>query len=370
MTRHGSLLFCLGSLLALAPTSLCGQTILVRVLNSESKAPIPTAFVSLMDDDGDPVLHALTNPQGRALFTLPGSGTYRLRAEMFGRETAWSPPIRVKPDSTASYVFELAVEAIPLAGIRVESEQQCKILPQHGREMARVWEEARKALSIQDWTDGAGLYLFRILAWERDLDRDGLTVESETLRELATTDRNPMKSLPVEELMRDGFMRRLEDGRTEYHGPDASILISNIFLNSHCFRLTENEDQTGAIGLAFEPVGEKMPDIEGTLWLDRETAHLRFLEFKYVNAPNRLTKGVAGGRADFERMPDGTWIVRRWWIQVPTTAYRSIFSPNALVGIHETGGVVLEIMLLSEIKGGVTVSVFTEPALVGGDETR
>ena len=159
-----------------------------------------------------------------------------------------------------------------------------------------------------------------------------------------------MRSLPVQDLMTGGFMRDTEDGRTEYFGPDASILLSNLFLNGHCFRLAEREGQTGVIGLAFEPVGEKITDVEGTLWLDRETAHLRFLEFKYVNAPTRLTKGVGGGRVDFERMPDGTWIVRRWRIQVPITGYSSIFGPYKLVGIHETGAVVTEIGLLSKIR--------------------
>ena len=91
MARHGSLFLwmgpflCLGSFPALVPASLCGQEVQVRVLASETLEPIPTAFVSLLDEDGDPVRRALTNPQGRALFSLPRSGSYMLTAEMFGR---------------------------------------------------------------------------------------------------------------------------------------------------------------------------------------------------------------------------------------------------------------------------------------------
>jgi len=349
MAQHGFLLFPLCSLLALTPTFARSQTILVQVLATESQEPIPTAFVSLIDEGGDPLRHALTDPEGRALFPLPEPGTYRLRAEMFGRATAWSPPMRVDADSTASHLFELAVEAIPLAGIQVEAERQCRIRPQEGREMALVWEEARKALSIQAWTDEAGLYVFQIIAWERDLDRQGLTVESETFREISTTARNPIQSLPVEDLMSGGFIQNVEDG-IHYFGPDASILLSNLFLNSHCFRLAEDEDQPGAIGLAFEPVGKEMPDIEGTLWLDRETAHLRFLEFKYVNAPTRLTEGVARGRVDFSRLPDGAWIVQRWWIQIPIRDSSWIFGRKHLVGINEKGQVVSEIIPISEVR--------------------
>jgi hypothetical protein len=346
-TRLGSLLFCLGSLLALAPASLWSQTILVQVLASESREPIPTAFVSLLDEGGIPIRHALTNTQGRALFPLGEAGPYQLRAQMFGRETAWSPPIRVNADTTASYLFTLAVEAIPLPGIRVESERQCRIRPQDGRELARVWAEAGKALNIQNWTEEEELYLFRMVEWERDLDRQGRNVESETRQESATTSRNPISSLPAEDLMSGGFIRSLEDGRNVFFGPDASVLLSDPFLDSHCFRLVEDEDQPGAIGLAFEPVGDQgMADVEGTLWLDRETAHLKFLEFGYTNVANRITQGVARGRVEFERLPEGAWIIRRFWIQVPNLTSR--IGRTRLAGIHETGGEVTEIIPLSE----------------------
>ena len=48
-----------------------------------------------------------------------------------------------------------------------------------------------------------------------------------------------------------GFIQTQDDGSVHYFGPDASILLSNVFLNGHCFRLAEEEGRPGAIGLAF-----------------------------------------------------------------------------------------------------------------------
>lgn len=349
MPRLGPLRVFAVSLLALAPAPVLGQTVDVRVLASESREPIATAFVSLVDEEGTALRHALTNPDGEARFSLRSPGVYRLRAQMFGRGTAWSPLIQVGSDSAVTYVFELAMEPIPLGEVRVEPDQQCSIHPEDREELARVWEEVSKALAIQDWTDVAGRYRFTITAWDRRLDEMGEKVEAESLRELSTTAKNPIRSLPVEDLMTGGFIREMEHGGTEYFGPDASILLSSLFLNAHCFQLSESTAHPGSIGLVFEPVGQEMPDIEGTIWVDRETAHLQLLEFQYVNAPKELTEGVARGRVDFERLPDGAWIVRRWWIRIPIRGYTWLFGRKHLVGIQERGQVVSEI---TRLQGG------------------
>jgi hypothetical protein len=62
-------------------------------------------------------------------------------------------------------------------------------------------------------------------------------------------------------------------------------------------------------------------DVEGVLWLDRETAHLRTLEFSYtgVARPTHLGTGPGPyGQMVFDQLPSGGWIVREWWIRTPT----------------------------------------------------
>ena len=55
---------------------------------------------------------------------------------------------------------------------------------------------------------------------------------------------------------------------------------------------------------------QEVPDVEGTLWLDGESAQLRFLEYRYTRYPHRLedTRNL-GGRVDFQRRGDGRWFV-------------------------------------------------------------
>ncbi len=337
MTRTGLVCVLLGSLPPLSPVALAGQSISVQVLAAESRESIQGAFVSLMTEGGDPIARALTNPRGRAIFSVSQSGTYQLKAEMLGRSTGWSPRLNVLLNSPVSFLFELEIEPIPLTRLVVEAKPRCRIRPQEGQEMARVWDEAQKALSIQAWMGEMRTQRFQILSWERDLDREGTSVVSETSRSLLSSDPNPIKSLPVDQLISGGFVQRPREGEVEYFGPDASALLSNQFLNTHCFRLAEKGGKPDLIGLAFEPTNENRSEIAGTFWLERETGHLRLLEFEYENLPNILDAGVARGRVEFDRLADGGWVVRKWWIQVPIIKQSVVDGVFRLVGIREAG---------------------------------
>jgi hypothetical protein len=104
-----------------------------------------------------------------------------------------------------------------------------------------------------------------------------------------------------------------------YYGPDAEVLVADAFLDTHCFETRRGEaDAAGLIGLAFAPVrGRKLPDITGTLWLDPKTSELRYIEFTYTGIDGGLNVKGVGGRTDFRRLPNGAWIVDRWYIRLP-----------------------------------------------------
>jgi hypothetical protein len=159
--------------------------------------------------------------------------------------------------------------------------------------------------------------------------------------------RTPFESLAAEELVFEGFVQA--DGRESmYYAPDASVLLSDAFLDTHCFRLARRDDGTlSLVGLQFEPTGEnrRVADIRGTLWLDESTAELQWLEYNYEYIDPDLRSDAVGGRVDFRRMPNGTWIVPAWWIRMPAVAQRIDGSgrPERFVdGYLQTGGVVLE----------------------------
>jgi hypothetical protein len=338
------------------------------VTDPESARPIPGAFVSLLGQEGSLLRSALTNESGRFLFPVPESGTYQVRAEMIGRETQVSSPVSLQGGESVAVELSLPVHAIALAGIRVEADEQCRIRPDEATQIARVWEEARKALAVQAWTEAEALYRLTIATYERNLDPSGRRVVGEARRVTSVFTRTPFASLPPEDLMSEGFIRPLESGGHQYLGPDAPVLLSDLFLDSHCFRLRRSDDLPNSIGLDFEPVrASERADIQGTLWLDEETAHLQFLEYGYTWAPYREARGIAEGRVEFEAMPNGAWVIDRWWIRAPTLAQhfdlvRAGDSGIRVSGMIETGGEVTGIRTrddrrVSEVERGAVTGL-------------
>jgi protocatechuate 3,4-dioxygenase beta subunit len=331
---------------AAAPEESHAQTVLVRVVDGESMAPSVGAIANLETADGTLLRNALTDERGRALFIGVPAGTYRVRAEMIGMATAQTDLFEIADGVTINEEIRLESSAIQLEGIEVEMDAgRCSVRPgQEGLLVARVWDEARKALSAASLTDQSGAYRYETVKYDRRLDRDGVVLnEDQQKREGYMS--TPFESRPAEDLADNGYVQR--EGRDfVYFAPDATVLLSDPFLDAHCFRMA-GRGETGLVGLGFEPTGDRknVPDIAGTMWLDAETAELRWLEFEYQYLDPDMTSEMVGGRVDFERMPNGTWIVPEWWIRMPIMQTQTNFQGErqAFIGqYHQTGGLVLE----------------------------
>jgi hypothetical protein len=264
--------------------------------------------------------------------------------ERIGYETLVSP-VQLSADQVLDIRLETAKAPIPMDEIRVEGSRRCVVRPGEGMVLAAVWEEARKALANQDWTSRERVYPFRIVRYERHLDASERRVVSERREVRSLVAATAIRSRPAGNLMAEGFVQPLEgEGRNfEYFGPDAVVLLSDEFLDTHCLRLAVDEDPARGVGVSFEPVrNDGVPDIRGTLWLDPETSELRFLEYWYTWAPVPQAR-VATGRIDFESLPSGAWIIRSWWIRTPkleveSMAGRGMMGSRALVvGFIEEG---------------------------------
>jgi len=137
----------------------------------------------------------------------------------------------------------------------------------------------------------------------------------------------------------------MDDGWTIF-GPDETVLLSEGFAATHCFRLVRDSGRPTQIGVSFQPVpGRKVPDISGVIWVDQVTSELREMSFHFVNA-GELSRFNAGGYTRFARVPSGAWIVDEWKLTAPKLAMRlgtPYSSQLVVVGRRDTGGGILRL---------------------------
>ena len=307
------------TILLLGASDLTAQAVQGRLLDVRSGEPVAGALIVMLDADGGEVATTVTSSRGTYLLRAPGAGIFRLRAERIGFENSVSDEITILADQTVSEELTASSSAIVLPVLAVESETECRVRPEEGQAIYVLWEEARKALQVTERT--AAGYRFDAVMYQRLVNLWGEPLEQGDMQFVSMAGRHPFRSVPIEELEEQGFVREAEEG-TYYYGPDAEVLLSDGFLDSHCFRYRTAGDAI-VVGLAFEPVREDRDrvDVEGVLWLDRQTSQLRTLEFSYTGVPRPRQLGTGPGpygQMVFDQLPDGGWIVREWWIRTPT----------------------------------------------------
>ncbi len=342
--------------LALAVRPSAAQTIIRgRVEQTDGRA-ISGAFIVLEDSAGVVSSRDLSSSSGFYRISVPAPGTYRLRAERIGYSTAVSGWLRLAEGEDLTYPFVIEPRPVRLREIRVEERSRCKLLPDEGIELQGVWDEARKALSATAWTGQQPYFRFDAVIHTQLLDNRGRPVSEADLEEVRFYGRHPFRAIPAQDLVLGGFVQEPE-GRVAYYAPDADVLLSDIFVRRHCFRLVRGEQEAaGLLGLAFEALPQsRLPDIEGVMWLDPTSSELRWLEFTYVNLASGVEQRGLGGLVEFASLPSGAWIVRSWWIRVPMVEWVEGRGqrPNwyRLRGINEGGGQVVAVWLTARIAG-------------------
>ncbi|MDE2804861.1 MAG: carboxypeptidase regulatory-like domain-containing protein [Gemmatimonadota bacterium] len=329
-----------------------GQVVRGRLLDGDGSTAIGGAMMSLVGDSEQEQERDLNLTRESGLYQLIAAvpGRYRVRAERIGYATTYSDYFEIAAGDTILVDLVARVEAVSLMGIEAEGERRCRVRPEEGLAVARVWDEARKALKAAAWTQERGYYRYEMMGIERQMDRENRRVISEERTHGGGYGQAPYVSLPAAQLMKDGFAR-LTPSESVYWAPDAAVLLSDEFLNTHCFRVGRDENRApGLIGLAFQPVGGRdVAEISGTLWIDHATSELRRLDFYYENLelPEALLSAPTGGTVEFRALPNGTWIVDSWRIRVPrarmTTNPLTRRAEPVLDGISVHGGDVLRV---------------------------
>ena len=309
----------LGALL-LAPGVLAGQTVVGTAVSAADGAPIAGAFVLLLDEDGVERDRGLTGDRGAFRLRAVRPGTYSLRLQRIGFEDLTTEPFALAEDEVASRRVEAATRPVVLSDIRVEGgESRCGIPAEEALELSRVWQEARKALEATAWTDRQSYYRFDALVLRQPLDTEGEPIAAAEYEPIRVYGRHPFRSIEADDLAFGGWVQPQGARGLKFYGPDAEVLLSESFLSRHCFRLVRSD--TGGrrrLGVEFVPLeGRGLPDISGVLWVDRRSGELDLLEYRYENLRLPVETERLGGEVEFDHLPDGGWIVRRWEIVTP-----------------------------------------------------
>jgi len=332
--------------MVLGAVPLRAQAVAGTLVSAPGGAPVSGALVTLLDGGGVAVDTAQSDAEGRFSLKAPGTGGFQVRAERVGYSTSVSPRFALTAGETRDVRLETVPAVTMLEELRVTApDRQCVIDPRGGVRTAALWEEARKSLALAEWARTRNTFLYTLRKFEREVDpAKGEVTRDTSVTEVSKTV-SPYVSLPAEELARGGYVRMEEEGSV-YYSPDAAVLLSDAFLDGHCFRV--RQDGGEVVGLAFEPVrGRKLPDVRGVIWLDARTAELRTLEYSYTGLRQDLSvERDWGGRLHFERLPDGPVIVRRWDILMPVVSGTVIGVRRVqarVVAIREEGAEVLSV---------------------------
>jgi hypothetical protein len=318
------------------------QDLRVRVVEAEPPIPVSGALVLLLDRDGMERRRGVTSEAGRVYLRAPAPGSYRLRLLRIGY-VAWESAMLEIGGETRDVELRVTSQHVVLPDVVVVGRTLCGSRSAGDAATMALWEEAQKAFGLARETVLRRRLRFRSVERVEDLDKDGLLTGERPSSVPSGLTSWPVRSPAVESLAAHGFVTHLEDlnsGPTWY-GPDPEVLLSDFFLESHCFRTIPSGAGTpaGWVGLGFEPAPiPHKPDIRGTIWVDRQSAELRRLDFAYETLPSWATHATAGGRLEFARLPGGLWIVQRWTLRVPVPEVQPGADRARFHGYQQTRG--------------------------------
>ena len=338
----------LGAAVALAlPAG--AQTVTGDVVAEENRQPLQAAVVALVDSAGQRRLGVLTDSAGRFVLRAAAPGRYRLLLSHIGRKAVYSDEVTVAAGATVRVHLEAPIAPLLLKPIVVDTRSRCKLRPEAGELASDLWEEARKAMDVSTVARGAFHGLVR--TYRRELEPHSLTVVRETSSQHAMWSSRAFGSATEAELDRLGYVH--QDGSDwVYAGPDELVLRSEGFMDHHCLRPVKADSKhAGLVGVAFQPVRDDRPDIEGVAWLDAHTAVLRSVEFHYTSLPWSVPEETQGGQVAYGRNPSGAITVTGWSLRMPQVQVRRAFRapgqpPSAeqlatVLRVIEAGGDVL-----------------------------
>ncbi len=295
-----------------AAQPMAAQRLRGQVVAPDSTTPVPGAIVLITAAGGTtPVGRALTNERGTFDVAVGAAARVDVRVLRIG----FRPTVLSGVDVPVAQPLRIVVngERIQLTAVTVRSRSECGTRTDSAAAVARVWEEARKALIASQLASDKPL-IAEWINFERNLDPAGSGVREQRVQTMRGATIHAFASQPAEKLAAGGYVVE-ESNATDFYAPDADVMLSDSFAATHCFSVEPPPSgKPELIGIGFTPTPERrdMKDIDGTFWLDRASAELRWIEYRYTNMLPAAEKAGAGGRVEFVRLKTGEWLVSSW----------------------------------------------------------
>ena len=334
--------------LALHASAVAAQEVTGTVRAAAGATPVSGAIVILAQPSGTRLTATLTDEAGRFRLRAPSAGTFTLRIDVVGYRSASVPAFTLGATDTVTRDVAFLFERTQLPRVAVTATSSCARVSGDAGDAPRLWSEARKTLEASRIAIEERRFSLALQRFERTVSIPDSVVRNSRTWTQAGNSQNPFESLSPEAVARDGF-RIQRDSGLFYFAPDATVLLSDLFVDAHCFG-TRRGGPGGSVGLTFRPQRtDSRVDISGVLWIDSATAELRSLEYRYVPSIGR--QDVGGGLVTFGRYPSGMWGVQRWSIRLPVLHVNENrrrpdgalgrFVDTVVVAIREVGGEVL-----------------------------
>ncbi len=305
--------------LLLCSTIARGQAIRGVVVDATDR-PVSGVVLVLIDNASTVSARALSDEHGEFRLIGPGAGVYRIRTTHIGFRPFLSAPATLAAGETASTRLRLVDLPFVLDTIHTEGKSTCRMSARDSAAATwAVWEQVRAALTAGEVTALARAINATIVTYERTLDLPKRRVIRQSATVRSGVANQPWRSMSADSLRRMGYVSETPQG-SFYLAPALDVLGSDTFLEDHCFTLSTRD--MSRLGIAFEPSSDRprVPEIRGTAWLDRKSAELRRLEFRYVNV-SKPVEHYGGGDMEFVRMRDGAWAISRWSIRLPKVSW-------------------------------------------------
>jgi hypothetical protein len=346
--------FCL-ALLAAGP--LDAQTVR-GVLVDERAVPVPGALMVLVYPGGQANAGTLTDAQGRFTLVAALPGRYVVRAERTGYRTA-EAEVELGAGETVDVRLTTAIQAFILPTVEAVGQSRCTVRPGRGMAAYTLWDEARKALQSAAFLQDAQQVEYTVRTYRVEVAMRTGRVRREYDDPRRVTGR-PFQTLSPASLAEGGYVRTDGDS-IAFYGPDAQVLLSDEFLDTHCLYVDPRAADEQTVGLAFEPIRRKgVVDISGVLRMDRRTGDLRAVEYSYTDLRGAARQSPAGGSVEFMRLANGAWVVTRWRIRSTSLAgawdSRRGRTTAAITDMRDAGGEVTEIQMVPPPDGGASGS--------------